>query len=61
MIIESRFYMRLIDELVKLIAENDLELNHDNLRKKIEEIEAYSDFYNQDTSENEYHEIMRKS
>lgn len=52
--------MSLLDELVKMISENDLKLNHENLKKKIEEIEAYSDFYSQSISENEYHEIMQK-
>lgn len=53
--------MSLLDELVKMISENDLKLNHENLKKKIEEIEAYSSFYSQETQESEYHEIMRKS
>lgn len=53
--------MRLIDELIVMITENDLKLKHDDLKKKIEEIETYVNFYSQETLENEYHEIMKKS
>ena len=50
-----------IDELVTMIVENDLKLNNEMLKAKVEEIEAYSNFYNQNTYEAEYKEIMRIS
>ena len=59
-------FVTIIEELGLLLSNYKEEINFKddeikNLKKKIEEIESYHAFYNNEITEDEYNEIMKRS